>query len=118
MEKNIKNLLTEKIGLSGHMISASKSSYRNRFPDHLVVFNSNICTKEDGKVWFGDIDVSLSRDLLGEISISTGRVIYVLHEMDARFENEESPLFEEAVVKFLPDGTFSIKYKDLEFKNL
>lgn len=118
MEKNIKDLLTEKIGLSGHMISASKSSYRNRFPDHLVVFNSNICTKEDGKVWYGDIDVSLSRDLLGEISISTGKVIYVLYEMDARFENEGSPLFNEAPVKFLPDGSFWIKYKDLEFKNL
>ena len=104
----ITQLLNEKIGWNGRMISGSKSGYRDRYPKNLAVFNSNICTKE-GKVWWGDIDITLSKDALSEIATETGETIYVLYEMDGRFENEVKPILSRAVATFLPDGTYSIR---------
>nr|HPI82220.1 hypothetical protein [Candidatus Paceibacterota bacterium] len=44
--------------MMGRMISGSKSGYRDRYPENLVVFNANIVTKKRGKVWHGDLDVT------------------------------------------------------------
>jgi hypothetical protein len=75
--------------VTGRMISGSKSGYKERFPDHEVIFNANIVTKSRGKIWYGDIDLSIdAADLMG-IAKELGESLYVLREMDARFENEE-----------------------------
>jgi hypothetical protein len=76
------------LGFPGRMISASKSGYKERNPDCLVIFNSNVCT-EKGKIWWGDLDVTKSKDALSELAKETGETIYVLFEMDGRFEHEE-----------------------------
>jgi hypothetical protein len=99
--------LTTVLGYPGRMISGSKSGYRDRNPDNFAIFNSNICT-EAGKVWFGDIDVTLQKETLCELAKANNETLYVLYEMDARFENEESPLLSKAAIKFLPDGTFKV----------
>jgi hypothetical protein len=96
------------LGHNGKMVSLSKSDYREKHPKNFVIFNSNIVCIE-GKVWYGDIDLTLSADLLREIAILSEELIYVLYEMDARFENEKSPKLERAAVIFYPDGSLKIR---------
>lgn len=105
------------LGMEGNMISGSKSYYRSRFPDHFVAFNANVCN-ESGKIWYGDIDISLSKEDLIELSVSMRQNIYVLSEMDGRFENENSPKIEKSLVVFFPDGGFEIRESLKEFYTL
>lgn len=88
--------VTEILGMCGRMIDASKSDYCRRHPTNVVVFNSNVCTK-DGKIWYGDIDVTLDEDKLKTLAEAIGEKVYVLYEMDGRFDNEGSPELEKAV---------------------
>lgn len=104
----MENLLNQVLGWPGHIVSGSKSGYRENNPGNLVIFNSNVCTDE-GKIWWGDVDVTLSKDELQEIAIAEGKTIYVLYEMDGRFENEDSPKLDQAVVRFLPNGSIKIR---------
>ena len=76
----------------GRLLSQSKSSYRERYPDHEVYFNANIITEKDFKVWYGDIDLTLDRDILVSIANESNTTLYILREMDARFDNEHSPI--------------------------
>lgn len=99
------------LGVSGTMISGSKSGYRNNHPNNLAIFNSNICTidgEEFEKVWFGDIDLTLSSKNLISLSRILNKTIVVLHEIDGRFENEAKPLVNKYVYKVNPDGLESL----------
>lgn len=91
------------LGYRGKMISSSKSGYMKRFPENLVIFNANVCT-EEGKIWYGDIDLTLSYKDLTNLSKELDQTIYVLRELDGRFENEKTPRNERAVVRFFPEG--------------
>ena len=91
------------LGRCDKMISFSKSGYIKRLPENLVVFNSNVCTK-GGKIWYGDMDITLSYNDLSDLSKDLNETIYVLTEMDGRFENEEVPRTERAIVRFFPEG--------------
>lgn len=111
----------EKLGMRGRMISFSKSGYVQKNQDNLVVFNSNVCIDE-GKIWYGDLDVTLSYDSLSDLAKETGKTVYVLTEMDGRFENEENPRINSAVVKFHPEGGHEVTnplshYKKFTLKN-
>jgi len=77
--------------IMGRMISGSKSGYRQRFPNNKAVFNANIVTESRGKIWFGDLDLTLDTDQLMKIAEELGESIYVLYESDGRFENEDQP---------------------------
>jgi len=101
------NKFTELLGYPGHMISGSKSGYRERHPSNLAIFNANVCVNGE-KVWFGDIDVTLSKENLIELSMSLKDDVYILYEMDGRFENEKKPKIERYVVKFSPDGAYEL----------
>ena len=48
------------LGPRGRMISGSKTGYRDRHPDHLPVFNANVCFGSS-KVWHGDLDLTPGR---------------------------------------------------------
>jgi hypothetical protein len=108
METNkFTEVLNEKIGFCGRMISASKSGYRNKFPRNLVVFNANIIV--DGKkVWWGDIDLTLSKNDLLSIAVLKNKDIYILYEMDGRFENEDSPRIDNYIVVCKGNGTYEL----------
>lgn len=95
------------LGPCGAIISGSKSGYVERNPDNLAVFNSNICT-EEGKIWWGDLDVTLSQSKLSDLAFEIEEDIYVLYEMDGRFENESSPKIGNFVAKFFYDGGFEL----------
>ena len=79
------------------MVCGSKSMYSEWNPEHIVVFNSNVCTLEDGKIWYGDIDITVDADKLTMLAKQLDRTVYVLYEMDARFDHEDKPLFNNAV---------------------
>ena len=98
------SLLVEKLGISGRIISGSKSGYRERRPNNLAIFNANICV-EKTKIWYGDIDITESIDDLKQIAIQTGETLQVLYEMDARFEYEDDPQIQNAAMIINPDGT-------------
>lgn len=79
----------EKHGLHiARMVGYSKTFYRQEHPDHVVVFNANVFTESSGKVWYGDLDLTLDSDKLTSIANEIGEPLYVLYEMDGRFENE------------------------------
>jgi hypothetical protein len=88
--------------ITGRMLSFSKSAYREKYPENEVYFNANIFVLGEGKVWFGDIDVTKDMDVLKAISSESGKDLFILREMDGRFENEilkDSEIISKAVCK-------------------
>lgn len=79
------------MGHEGRMISGSKSGYRRSRPRNVAVFNANICTSAHGKIWHGDIDLTLDEPLLRALAAALGEEVYLLYEMDARFDTENNP---------------------------
>lgn len=58
------------------------------FPDHHVVFNANIYGPF-GKLWYGDIDLTLDGSVLQAAADTYGSPLWVLNEKDGRFEEED-----------------------------
>lgn len=104
------------LGLPGRMISGSKSGYRQRFPQNLVIFNANLCTESE-KIWWGDLDLTFDAEKLEILSNSLDKKLFVLYEMDARFENEEKPLLGKTAITFYPDKPYEISERVLEYVN-
>jgi hypothetical protein len=75
--------------LSGRIISFSKSRYREEFPDNEIYFNANIFVLGEGKIWYGDIDVTKEKEQLENVAREIGKDLYILREIDGRFGNEE-----------------------------
>lgn len=93
--------------LLGGGFLGSKGQYRSDHPLHCVIFNSNICTAV-GKIWHGDMDLTLTSDKLSELAKRLNETIFVLYEMDARFEHEKEPLLDKAPVCFTSEGSIII----------
>jgi hypothetical protein len=100
------NSITETFVSNGlhtaRMISYSKSTYRQRNPDNEVYFNANIFVLGEGKVWLGDLDVTKDRETLQKIATEIGKDLYIVRELDGRFENEnlkDSEILKVAVCK-------------------
>lgn len=72
----------------GRMVSLSKSDYRDANPKSVVWYNANIITIDDGKVWFGDLDLTKDSVVLKRVANTLGKTLFILKEMDGRFENE------------------------------
>ena len=75
--------------IMGRMISASKSLYCQEHQGDLVIFNANVLTKTHGKIWYGDLNVTLDFDNLKNIADHIGEDLYILMEGDARFGKEK-----------------------------
>lgn len=97
------------MGLPGRLLSGSKSGYNRTHPENIVVFNANLCTKKLGKLWYGDVDITLDEAKLKELAVVLGEDLYILREHDARFSNENAPLFNRARA-IVSRGT--IKFQD------
>ena len=86
----------------GRLIAGSKSAYMESHADNLVIFNANVLTKENGKVWYGDLDITIDQPKLKDVAKDLRQDLYVLRELDARFEEEDKPieeLLKKAVIK-------------------
>lgn len=85
----------DQLGMPGTMISGSKSGYKKNYPNNIPVFNANIIAEKTPgvfeKIWFGDIDITISESNLKDLALSMDAKIWVLPEMAARFQNEETP---------------------------
>lgn len=84
--------------VQGRLITGSKSWYRNNNPDNLVIFNSNVFAEGMGKIWYGDIDLTVDKDVLYDVAKELGVTVYVLYEIDGRFENENREDFKDVAV--------------------
>ena len=75
--------------LNGRMLSYSKSEYRSLYPKNEVYFNANIFILGEGKIWYGDIDLSLDLENLSEVAATIGKPLFILRESDGRFGRED-----------------------------
>ena len=76
---------------AGRMVGGSKSGYIDKHPDHFVIFNANVVSKL-GKVWWGDLDLTKDGKKLKAIAQEMSDVLYVLRELDGRFDKEGDPV--------------------------
>lgn len=92
------------LGMRGAMLSGSKIGYERSHPDGKPIFNANVVSEAHGKIWFGDLDLARERDktALQHIADCLRAKVYVLREMDARFEYEDKPRISAAVATFEP----------------
>lgn len=82
------NLLIESGFRLGRQLSAHKTA-----PEGCVcVWNANILTESEGKVWFGDLNITRDGDRLRSIALQIGEPLYILREMDSRFGTEDLPI--------------------------
>lgn len=100
----LSNTVEKILGYCGKMISGSKSGYGKQFPNNLAVFNANVCTRKNGKIWYGDLDITKDEGKLKKLADELHCDVYVLYEMDARFENEKAPLFDKFIYMVTPGG--------------
>lgn len=113
----MRKIIENKLGEIGTIISFSKSDYRKHHPDNIVVFNSNIIV-DNKKYWFGDIDVTLSKEKLIDLSKQLNNTIYILYEMDGRYDYENNPNIDNYVIKFNSDGTFKLNKRLKDFYDI
>jgi hypothetical protein len=73
---------------TGRIISYSKSAYRESHPDNKILFNANIFVLGEGKIWYGDLDLTLDEKVLERIASKISKDLFILSEMDGRFGNE------------------------------
>ena len=101
---------TQILGWNGAMISGSKSGYLQRNPKNMAIFNANVIAMgaQSDKIWYGDLDVTLSLEKLKTLAEAIGTEVRVLREMDARFEYEEKPNVDKFVIAIQPDGSYEL----------
>jgi hypothetical protein len=101
------------LGPPGRLVGMSKTGYREQHPDHLAVFNTNVCFAA-GKVWWGDVDLTLDESKLVRLAAQTDETVYLLYERDGRFANEEAPLLAQAVYSVTPNGHIRLDHAHVE----
>lgn len=97
----------------GRLLSGSKSGYSQAHPNNKALFNANIVIESKGKIWYGDIDLTTESDKLIEIAKELNENLYVLYEMDCRFDAENWPIEkhkQRAMAVISPDGKVEIRY--------
>lgn len=105
----LKDLIESKLDKPGRLISGSKGRYSFYNPQNVTIFNANLYNADKEKLWFGDIDLSTQDfEILKEVAIESGKFLFVLSEMDGRFEKENNPDLESAMYCFTPTGSFQI----------
>jgi hypothetical protein len=83
-KNKITNIIEQKLGYTGRLISASKTLYRDRYPKHTVYFNACIfIILPDDKVvqvWWGDVDVTLDKKIIQQIADEANITLYLTPE--------------------------------------
>lgn len=94
LKMETKQILRKENFITGRMLSYSKSEYREANPTSVVYFNANIVTVTEGKIWYGDLDLTKDAETLKRAAIEIGEPLFILKEMDCRFEDEGKPTSE------------------------
>ena len=87
-EKTIDELMEEQNLRCGRMISA----YKDSPPGCKCVFNANLVSPMEGKAWHGDLNLTREGDKLKEVAKASGETLYILREMDCRFNTENDSI--------------------------
>lgn len=87
------------LGYPGRMLSGSKTADA----ELQVVWNANVLAGRT-KIWYGDISITRSADSLQDLADILNETIYVLREMDARFDTENDPRLDAAVAVYNPES--------------
>lgn len=90
------------LGPAGRMIAWSKHAYRDAHPENEPVFNANVCLRGAGKIWYGDLDLTLDGDRLQALADLCGEAVYVLYERAARFDHERVPDYRDPAGVYTP----------------
>ena len=69
----------------------SKSAYQNSHPKSEFVPNGNVFTRLGGKIWWGDLDLVRDKPALEFVARRLRSRLYVLSEMDGRFNEAVRP---------------------------
>ena|SRR3990167_996672 len=93
---------TDFLGPCGRLLWWSKGGYSGMYPDRQPIFNANVYTTGPRKLWYGDLDLAVpeDRESLTRLARAIGQPIYVLREMDGRFDKELAPDLGKAVEVF------------------
>ncbi len=102
LRNEIIDCFIKNLGWAGRMVTRSKLDYASKYPNHCIVFNANVVLGGFGKVWHGDVDLTVDEPALKTIALRFGTSLYVLREMDARHDTEHSPRLERYI--YLTDG--------------
>ena len=115
---DVARIAVKHLGFEGRCYG-SMSEYRARNVDHLTIKNANVCTREHGKIWWGDLDVTETVGELRALARELGVIVFVLREMEARFENADAPRLHNASYAtdwhqdgFLPTLTWSVQEQE------
>lgn len=103
------------LGSMGRMVGGSKSIYRHDNPDHMVIFNANILTKQNGKIWHGDLDITKDLSVLREMAEDLERSVFVFYEMDARFGKEDDVDFSLRALEIHEDGRVLLRDSEYDY---
>ncbi len=101
----------EALGNVGAMLSNSKSGYAVSHANNLFAFNANVCTREYGTIWSGDLDVTVSEQALKALAAKIHTDLFILWEHDAEPLDWDYFLFGEerqGMTPFSPDKAFAI----------
>ena len=101
----------EALGNVGAMLSNSKSGYAVNHAKNLFAFNANVCTREYGTIWSGDLDVTVSEEALKALSAKIHTDLFILWEHDAEPLGWAYFLYgavEQGMAPFSPDKAFAI----------
>jgi hypothetical protein len=85
---NIKEEFEKQRLYCGRMLSGGKHAPMGQ----RCVWNANAIIRSQGKIWYGDINLTKEGKKLKKISNIIGEPIYILREMDARFGSELNPI--------------------------
>jgi hypothetical protein len=76
---------------SSRLIASSKSAYRKSYPNHLVVFNASIFTRNGRVIFRGDLDLTRDAARLTTAARCIGEPLFVLREGEQPGEVSELP---------------------------
>lgn len=76
----------------GRTIAEDKAKYCKENQGDLIIFNANIITKKNGKIWYGDLNINVDFDNLKNVADQINQDLYILMEGDARFGYEKQPI--------------------------
>lgn len=112
--EDYETFLTESLGYLAHAllghpgpaISPSQVWFNKCYPDHVAVFNANVCIAPNRRIWSGDLDLTEDLRRLAVLATGLDTAVYVLQQCDWHFsDSDETTLIERAVLIVSPDGT-------------
>jgi hypothetical protein len=81
-------------GLNLGRCFGSKSAYRLLHPRNIFIPNANIFSRNQGKIWWGDLDLEKDKAALENIAQRLRRRLYVMDELDGRWQRAPLPFDE------------------------